>query len=411
MENSSRPKIFFFGNFGQINFGNEATLQAILYHVRRRLPDAEITCICTDPGVAAKTYNVAAIPIEHRVVRPWTVRHPRVGLAWKVFIGIPGELSAWLQAFIKLKGADALIVPGTGLLSDAFGLFNWGPYNVFKWSLAAKLRRCKLFFVSVGAGPIYGAPGRWLVKSALSLADFRSYRDDETMKFLKSLGVRTDNDHVYPDLAFSLPEVKMPREVPPEGRRRVVGVGVMGYAWKYTSDRPSKAFRQAYLENLVVFVKWLLDHEYDVRLLIGDIWDRPMIQEFKALIKMRSLAYGEGRITDEPVSSVEQLLSQLAATDAVVATRFHGALLPLMLNKPVISISHHQKCASLLSMVGLSRYCLDFNHFDYTGLIERFCDLEKNAEKLKTAIKRKTKEFRLALDEQYGSIFSDFLPE
>jgi polysaccharide pyruvyl transferase WcaK-like protein len=70
-----------------------------------------------------------------------------------------------------------LVVPGTGLLTDAYGLLSWGPYNMFKWSLAAKLRCCKLVFVSVGAGPIYSALGRWLVKSALSLADFRSYRD------------------------------------------------------------------------------------------------------------------------------------------------------------------------------------------------------------------------------------------
>jgi len=64
---------------------------------------------------------------------------------------------------MALKGADTLIVPGTGLLSDAFGLFRWGPYNVLKWSLAAKVRRCKLLFVSVGAGPLYGALGRRLV--------------------------------------------------------------------------------------------------------------------------------------------------------------------------------------------------------------------------------------------------------
>ena len=411
MENSSRPKIFFFGNFGQINFGNEATLQAILYHVRRRLPDAEITCICTDPEAAAATYGIAAVPISSAVVKPRAPGNPLARLAQKAVIGIPNEFCAWFKAFMTLKGADALIVPGTGLLSDAFGLFNWGPYNVFKWSLAAKLRRCKLLFVSVGAGPIYGAPGRWLVKSALSMADFRSYRDDATMEYLKGIGVRTENDHVYPDLAFSLPEVKMPREVPPEGRRRVVGVGVMAYAWRYGSDNPSKAAHLAYLENLVVFAEWLLDHEYDVRLLIGDICDAPVTQEFKALMKARPSAYDEGRIVDEPVSSVEQLLSQLAATDVVAATRFHNALLALMLDKPVICISFHQKCTSLMVAMGLSPYCLDYNHFDSGGLIERFGDLEKNSERLKVMVSQKTEGLRKALEEQYASILGNLLSD
>ena len=53
------------------------------------------------------------------------------------------------------------IVPGTGLLTDADGLFGWGPYSLFKWSLIAKVCRCKLLLVSVGAGPIYGILGRW----------------------------------------------------------------------------------------------------------------------------------------------------------------------------------------------------------------------------------------------------------
>ena len=91
-----------------------------------------------------------------------------------------------------------------------------GPIICSKWSLAAKLRRCKLLFVCVGAGPLDGGLGRRLVTSALSLADFRSYRDDATMSYLQGIGLRTDHDKVYPDLAFSLPEAAMPRGVRPQ---------------------------------------------------------------------------------------------------------------------------------------------------------------------------------------------------
>jgi hypothetical protein len=40
-------------------------------------------------------------------------------------------------------------------------------------------------------------------------------------------------------------------------------------------------------------------------------------------------------------------------------------------------------------------------------LIEQFIAVQKNAENLKSSIKRKTEEFRTALDEQYEVIFSD----
>ena len=54
----------------------------------------------------------------------------------------------------RSESTDMLIIPGTGLLTDAYGLSAWGPYNVFKWSLVAKFRGCKVLFVSVGVGPL-----------------------------------------------------------------------------------------------------------------------------------------------------------------------------------------------------------------------------------------------------------------
>jgi hypothetical protein len=39
--NSMEREIWFFGHFGSPNFGDEITLQAILHHLRRGLPDAK----------------------------------------------------------------------------------------------------------------------------------------------------------------------------------------------------------------------------------------------------------------------------------------------------------------------------------------------------------------------------------
>jgi polysaccharide pyruvyl transferase WcaK-like protein len=326
----------------------------------------------------------------------------------KVFIGIPSELYRWLKAFRTLKGTDMFIVSGTGLLTDAWGIMmSWGPYNMFKWSLIAKLCRCKLLFVSVGAGPIYSTIGRWFIKSALFMADFRSYRDNSTLKCLKDIGIPTDNDRVYPDLAFSLNHVVILHSDIQKGRRPVVGLGLMRHDGMYGVKGPSNATYLAYLKSLVILVGWLLAHEYDVRLLISEIPEGPVKRKFKDLLKEHVPTYGEGRIIDEPASSVDQLLSQLAATDLVVATRFHNVLFALLLNKPVISISFHPKCVSLMSAMGLSEYCQDINHLDANRLIEQFCDLEKNAQKVRSWIKQKRDEFRRALDEQYNFILKD----
>ena len=115
----------------------------------------------------------------------------------------------------------------------------------------------------------------------------------------------------------------------------------------YGVEKTTSEDYAAYLETLAEFVKWLLARDYDVRLLIGDLADVPVKQEFRSLLKQRSVTYEEGRIIDEPVASVNDLLKQIAATDFVVATRFHNVLLSLLLNKPSIAISFHHKCSSL----------------------------------------------------------------
>jgi polysaccharide pyruvyl transferase WcaK-like protein len=406
---SKRKTVSFFGHFGPGNFGNEGTLQAILYHLHRFLPDAKVRCICTDPEATTAMHNIAAVPISSAIVKLWTPRNPLARMLRRISIGVPSELYRWLKALMTLTGTDVLIIPGTGLLTDAYGLAGWGPYNMFKWSLIAKLCRCKVLFVSVGAGPLYSVLSRLFVKSALSLADFRSYRDKSTVRYLESIGFRTNNDRVFPDLAFSLPEAVIPHEDTTKRHRSVVGLGLMQYAGRYSVERPSTATYLSYLESLVILVRWLLAREYDIRLLIGDPWDQPVVQEFRSLLKERISEYDERRIIHEPVVSVEQLLSQLAATDIVVATRFHNVLFALLANKPVISIAFHHKCVSLMNNMGLSKYSQDINYLSADRLIEQFCDLEKNAEMLKPLIGQMAEQCRAALDVQYNVIFKEFL--
>jgi polysaccharide pyruvyl transferase WcaK-like protein len=401
-----RKKIALFGNFDSTNFGNESTLQAILYHLRRFQPDAEVTCICTGPEATVATYHIEAIPIAETFFKSWVPRNPVTRVLRKVCIGLPAEPYRWVKSLMTLRGTDMLIIPGTGLLTDAYGVLGWGPYNLLRWSLIAKVCRCEVLFVSIGAGPIYGTLGRCFVRAILSLADFRSYRDNSTMRYLEGIGFRADNDQIYPDLAFSLPKTVMPHQETKKRCRSVVGLGVMEYAGISVS-RQSDTVYLAYLQNLVTIIGWLLAREYDVRLLIGDLGDMHAWQELKELLKERLSVCDVGHIIDEPICSVEDLLSQIVATDIVVATRFHNVVLALLCNKPVISISFHHKCESLMSAMGLSEYCLDINDLKADRLIEKFCDLETNASKVKPLIRAKAREFREALEEQYKLIFNE----
>jgi polysaccharide pyruvyl transferase WcaK-like protein len=398
-------------HFGLTNFGNESTLQAFLFHMRRLLPQIEISCICTGPTATANAYKIKALPISRTMVSGWMPQ----GRAWRMLrsllVGGPCEVYRWFEGMRTLKAKDVLVIPGTGLISDAYGLTGWGPYNLFKWSVIAKLRGCKLLFVSVGAGPLYGRLGRFYAKTALALADCRTYRDVSSLEYLKSIGFRKPEDRVCPDLAFSLPQSPLTHNSAGNEtgsiKRRVAGVGVMLYAGKYSVENPDdKTFRN-YFEQLVILVEWLLARDYNVRLLIGDLCDRPVVQEFSCALKERFADYDESRILHDDVVTVDQLLSQIAETEFVVATRFHNVLLALANEKPVVAISFHHKVASLMDAMGLSEYCLDINGLEGEELVAKALQAERNADVLTHRIRERTQSCRAALEEQYRRIVSE----
>lgn len=399
----NRPKIVFFGHFGAGNFGNEATLQAMIWNVRRLIPDVEVACATTSPCKVTEDYGIVALPVSEVVVKSWDLRNPLARLVRKLLIGIPSEIFRWFKAIRALWHIDMLVVVGTGLLTDSFCLGSWGPYSVFKWSVAAKISRCKLFFVSSGAGPLDTSIGRALIKLSLSLADFRSFRDQATVEYLRGIGFRRNADRIFPDLAFSLPPADLSQVLPRNGRP-VIGLGLMDFGALYGVEKTTRDQYSAYFETLIGFVKWLIDRGYDIRLLIGDVADEPSVSDFKS--RLSEAAIPMDRVIAERVISAENLLSQVNATEFVIATRFHNVLFSLFLNKPAIAISFHHKCSSLMSQMGLSDYCQDIHNLSGEKLTEQFLKLEKHSQTLKQMIHAKAQQCRGALEEQYVLIQS-----
>jgi polysaccharide pyruvyl transferase WcaK-like protein len=396
-----KRKIFFFGNFGTGNFGNEATLQAIHVNSRRLLSDAEFTCICTYPMAATAIHNIRALPIRRSAITVWTPKNRVARWVRTVVLGIPSELYRWWRVFGALKDADALVIPGTGLLTDASGLLHWGPYGLFQWVMAAKLCRCRVLFMSIGAGPLYGRRGRLLAKAALGLADYRSYRDSSSREYLRSVGFSSKNDRVYPDLVFSLPQFTNAKEAPISRRaRRIIGLGLMHHDEMYGDRKPDTTAYQMYLDCLVRFASWALAHDYDITLLIGERSD-PMV-DFMNLLNRRLSPYDSSRINSDKITCVDDLLIRIADTHIVVATRFHNLLFALLEIKPTIAISFHSKCTSLMETMGLSEYCLQINRLSYEDVVRLVLDVEEGYDRIKSGIAARNLGMRNALEQQYS---------
>ena len=177
------------------------------------------------------------------------------------------------------------------------------------------------------------------------------------------------------------------------------------YDGKYSAVNPDPGTYAAYLEALAVFATWLLKHDYDIRLLLGDA-DTVVIEEFRSALRAQLGTYDHERIIEQPIDSVQDVLAELAATDVVVATRFHNVLMAMLLKKPVIAISFHHKCSSLMREMKLSEYCHEIHQMDADRLIGQFRMLEQNREAIRRTIGQGVDEARAAVGQQYNVLFA-----
>jgi polysaccharide pyruvyl transferase WcaK-like protein len=447
-----RMRIAFYGNFGDGNLGNECTLQTVIDHTLERWPDARLECICTGPEDVRTRHGIEAFGCRvsrkrwarqvqsadsgadrgstpgpgdslagrslRGVISGWrrlmreqreartvafrlaarSVRILRLGF-WK----LPLECAHWARSLRVLATADMLIVPGTGIATDK-GCGPWGwPYELFKYSALAALCRVRLAYLSIGAGPIDHPLSRWFVAKGLALADYRSYRDEESRRFMHGRGLDTGGDAVYPDLVFGLGVRNLSPGGPRDASGRVVGLGLKDYS--ASGDASDDSGYREYLELMAGFVSWLGRRGYAVRLLIGDMqYDSRVRHDLLDLLASRSAPCELPRVVSQSVTDVRELIRQLAETDIVISPRLHNLILALMLERPVIALCDLPKVRALLSELQLAEYCLPIESLDVERLAGRFLQLENEMGRLKIHIRERVESYRHRVEEQYAAV-------
>jgi polysaccharide pyruvyl transferase WcaK-like protein len=388
-----------FGLFGGGNSGNDGSLEAMLIFLRRRRPNAKLVCFCGArrgaPDRVARNFGVAAIPLG--LPQPTT---PLLRALDRLSSKGPRLLASWLLALKHARNLDVLIIPGTGILDD-FGERPTGmPATLFGWCLAAKLCGTRIAFVSIGAGPIHHPLSRWLMRSAVAMAQYRSYRDHISKAFLQSIGFDTRNDEVYPDIAFKLPEPAAARVDDTAEGLLTVGVGVMTYVgWRNDAVRGAAVY-EAYLANITKFVLWLLDQGHRVRLLTGDGADGRALANVMTGVIAAGRDLGHGRLQARPTESLHDLMRQIATTDIIVATRFHNIVCALKLVKPTVSIGYAEKNDVLMAEMGLGSFCQQVERLDFHRLTEQFTQLAANRRNYERSIRNASLIYQERLKQQ-----------
>jgi len=401
-----RRKVLLYGSFGMNNLGNDATLRTILHHLRLRLPEAEVVCVCGHGREVTRQFGIPTLDFDPLPSRGFG-RMP--GRALRRFLYALGllitEPRRRKRVLGQLEGARQLVVAGTGALDD-FGVEPWNvPAWLLRWCTCARKAGAAVQFVATGAGPIRHPLNRLLMKRAVLRSSHRSFRDRVSKDYLASMGVDTSGDRVVPDLVFGLPRTEFAWAADPASPPRRVGVGLMGY-YGWTNDKQKgRSTYEAYIEKMGRFVRWLLGQGMEVRLLTGELGtDDEAIRDVLQVVSNDPQAPRD-RVHASPIGTIDDLLREIAQTDAIVASRFHNVIGSLLLGRPAVAIGYAGKFDELMAESGLGSYCQRIEDLSVERLIEQFRSLADDHERLTALVRARVLGFREQLDSLCDSLF------
>lgn len=401
-------RIALFGLFGIGNLGNDATLWVTLHHLRTRLPQVRIVCVCNEIPAVVSSYGVTVLALNQLPIRGrWRIANRALRNVYAALATfVTGPLRVRRMAG-QLNDVDQFLIVGTGILDD-FGLLPWDmPTWLLGWCQAARKIGASVQLIAVGAGPIENRVNRFIMKRAIKLATKRSFRDTGSRDYVERLDLDTKNDAVVPDLVFGLPAEIIHGYRTPSTSPGVIGVGLMGYyGWEADEIKGRMVYR-GYISKMGLFVKNLLERGYTVRLLIGEMpTDEPAVSDVLDVIFSGNGGVQNPKLFAEPIDSFERLLGEIERTDMVVASRFHNVVCALALGRPAMSIGYAEKFELLMEEFGLGEYCQNIEQLDVQELMQQFENLIRKYSCLKELVQEKSKQYRVSLEAFFDTVFA-----
>jgi polysaccharide pyruvyl transferase WcaK-like protein len=436
----ARVRIALLSPYSGTNLGDAAIQESAIQNIRSRLRHAQVSGIYLNPPLTAQRHGIPCFPITGFSLdfyanyrRPESVTSPAqqpaarprrthalrrslkalplagpllraavvtIRRAW----GLRHEVKHLARSYRLARTQDLIVVAGGGQLDEEWG-GPWGhPYALFRWALLARLARVSFVVLSVGVGYLDHRLSRWLIRGALRLAAYRSYRDEGSKELLRALRF-TRADPCVPDLVFDLPCPAYPAPDRPLGAARRVGVSPIAYGDPALWPTDKAEVYRRYATELERFVRWLGSRGDEVTLFATSGVDRRVIAALQEALADGSPSGAPPpwlrRASDE---QLEDLLGELTRLDCVVASRLHGVLLSHLVGKPVVAVSFDRKVDAHMAEVGHQRYCLSISSVEHVALREAFEALEREEVRARARIDAVMRAYRAAVAAQFDML-------
>ena len=299
----SKP-VLLCGYYGEHNLGDDALLEALL-----ALLPADVSPLVT-------AHDQQLVQQRHRVA---TVQRR--------------SLREVLQA---LRGCRALVLGGGSLLQDSTSFRSLLYYAAL--ISAARLQRKPVLLWAQGLGPLRRRRSRALVRALLPMASGISWRDAESARLGRSLGVAASHGS---DAVWSLPRSQwLGRGGPIVVCWRPTPL-LVGEAWRPLLDGLEQLAEQHDREVL-----WLPFHQHQDRSLLEDLQAQGLVGEALARRSRTVLAERPSEAT-----------AVFRSASLVLAMRLHALILAALSGSPVSALSYDPKVQACAAELGCG--CLD----------------------------------------------------
>ena len=424
--------------------GDESIIATVIENVHQRLPDCEIYGFTKNPNDTLIRHGIISFSIrpnisyklENNIKKISNTIESKDSFTAKFISILKNNIKRNVKAFSilknlkktiinglkysvpeiigltddirNIKGFKLLIIAGSQQLIDYVGNGPWAqPYNLFKWTIIARLFGVKVAYLSVGAGPIQTRAGRFFLKTALCLANYRSYRDQTSAVWIHNINLKKTID-ICPDLAFgSSTLIKSCGELPGNNDEKLVGINLVPlYDSNYWIGGGEFACHN-YINKIALFSLWLFENGYKVQLFPTQLrLDPKVILDTRGIIEKCLKTNIYEYMVETPINTLDELMFAINSMKFVVASRYHACVLAYLLNKPVIGVAYQPKTTDLMHIFGQLDYAVNIHNFEVEDLKEKFKKIERYKDQEKLKIKQNLFICREMVDRQYESIIN-----
>lgn len=312
-----RGDILVSGYYGFGNAGDDSIAASILQNIRAEDPDAKITFLCKDPKANGKKYGARAI----------------------------GRFNIF-AILREMRGAKLLISGGGNLLQNTTSSRSLFYYTAI--IRLAKAMGLKVFIYANGVGPIFGKKHEQSMLQALSLADKITFREQQSIDYVASLGFDASRITLSADPALTLAPA-------PAARIEYLLRNVKGEKFFAVSLRNFSSLRSEEVEGMdeETFAKFFakeIDRIAEATDAVPLYLVMQSSRDKELSEKVNALAAKKGYVL--PSLTAAEILGILQRTSLVLAMRLHLLIYGAAAGKPLLGVSYDKKVDAMLDYMG-----------------------------------------------------------